>query len=168
MPWVGFQPTVPASARAKTPHALDRSTTMTASIFIPPTFYVLNIILPSYRIKFAKLGRTTKTVVADLLYALPSTRIHTLYKTIRQLGRTRKSPVVDYSEAGLLLYQQFQSKPQECHKNSQNSQASSSYWNPGAYIVTIVTFSKLAGREYCTLSKATSAALTRRERRAPP
>jgi hypothetical protein len=29
MPWVGFEPTVPASERAKTVHALDRSATVT-------------------------------------------------------------------------------------------------------------------------------------------
>jgi hypothetical protein len=29
MPWVEFEPTVPASERAKTVHALDRSATVT-------------------------------------------------------------------------------------------------------------------------------------------
>jgi hypothetical protein len=29
MPWVGFEPTVPASERAKTGHGLDRSATVT-------------------------------------------------------------------------------------------------------------------------------------------
>jgi hypothetical protein len=29
MPWVGFEPTIPGSERAKTVHALDRSTTVT-------------------------------------------------------------------------------------------------------------------------------------------
>jgi hypothetical protein len=29
MPWVGFEPTIPASERAKTVHALDRSATVT-------------------------------------------------------------------------------------------------------------------------------------------
>jgi hypothetical protein len=31
MPWVGFEPIVPASKRAKTVHALDRSATVTGS-----------------------------------------------------------------------------------------------------------------------------------------
>jgi hypothetical protein len=29
MPWVGFDPTIPASERVKTVHALDRSATVT-------------------------------------------------------------------------------------------------------------------------------------------
>jgi hypothetical protein len=29
MPWVGFEPTIPASERAKTVHVLDRSVTIT-------------------------------------------------------------------------------------------------------------------------------------------
>jgi hypothetical protein len=29
MPWVGFEPKIPASERAETAHALDRSTTVT-------------------------------------------------------------------------------------------------------------------------------------------
>jgi hypothetical protein len=29
MPWVGFEPTIPASKQAKTVHALDRSATVT-------------------------------------------------------------------------------------------------------------------------------------------
>jgi hypothetical protein len=32
MPWVGFEPTVPASARAKIVHALDRSVTVTGRL----------------------------------------------------------------------------------------------------------------------------------------
>jgi hypothetical protein len=45
--------------------------------------------------------------------ALCPTRMHALHKTIRQLGRIRKSPVVDSSEAGLLLYRQFPSRAEE-------------------------------------------------------
>jgi hypothetical protein len=32
MPWVGFEPTIPASERAKTVHALDRSATVTGPL----------------------------------------------------------------------------------------------------------------------------------------
>jgi hypothetical protein len=32
MPWVGFEPTVPASERAKTVHPLDRSATVTGLV----------------------------------------------------------------------------------------------------------------------------------------
>jgi hypothetical protein len=31
MPWVGLEPTIPASERAKTVHALDRSATVTGN-----------------------------------------------------------------------------------------------------------------------------------------
>jgi hypothetical protein len=41
MPWVGFEPTVPASERAKTVHALDRSATVTG--FLP---LQVNILTP--------------------------------------------------------------------------------------------------------------------------
>jgi hypothetical protein len=34
MPWVGFEPTIPASERAKRVHALDRSATVTAIILL--------------------------------------------------------------------------------------------------------------------------------------
>jgi hypothetical protein len=34
MPCVGFEPTIPASERAKTVHALDRSTTVTGKRYI--------------------------------------------------------------------------------------------------------------------------------------
>jgi hypothetical protein len=34
MAWVGFEPTVPASERAKTVHALDRSATVTGECYI--------------------------------------------------------------------------------------------------------------------------------------
>jgi hypothetical protein len=34
MPWVGFKPTVPASERAKTVHALDRSANVTGQVGI--------------------------------------------------------------------------------------------------------------------------------------
>jgi hypothetical protein len=37
MPWVGFEPTVPASERAKTVHALDRSSTVTGVRGYRPT-----------------------------------------------------------------------------------------------------------------------------------
>jgi hypothetical protein len=33
MPWVEFEPTVPASERAKTVHALDRSATVTGGSY---------------------------------------------------------------------------------------------------------------------------------------
>jgi hypothetical protein len=32
MPWVGFEPTIPASEQAKTVHDLDRSATVTGSV----------------------------------------------------------------------------------------------------------------------------------------
>jgi hypothetical protein len=32
MPWVGFEPTIPASERAKTVHALDRAATVTGGV----------------------------------------------------------------------------------------------------------------------------------------
>jgi hypothetical protein len=32
MPWVGFEPTIPASERTKTVHALDRSSTVTGHV----------------------------------------------------------------------------------------------------------------------------------------
>jgi hypothetical protein len=35
MPWVGFEPTIPASKRAKTVHVLDRAATVTGN----DTFY---------------------------------------------------------------------------------------------------------------------------------
>jgi hypothetical protein len=36
MPWVGFEPTIPASERAKTVHALDRAATVTVFVeFLP-------------------------------------------------------------------------------------------------------------------------------------
>jgi hypothetical protein len=39
MTWVGFEPTIPASERAKTVHALDRSATETGpQLYIPPYF----------------------------------------------------------------------------------------------------------------------------------
>jgi hypothetical protein len=34
MPWVGFEPTIPAFERVKTVHALDRTATVTARIHI--------------------------------------------------------------------------------------------------------------------------------------
>jgi hypothetical protein len=34
MPWMGFEPTIPAPERAKTSHALDRSATVTGPIYI--------------------------------------------------------------------------------------------------------------------------------------
>jgi hypothetical protein len=40
MPWVGFKPTVPASERAKTVHALDRSATVTGEEVVQ----IINII----------------------------------------------------------------------------------------------------------------------------
>jgi hypothetical protein len=36
MPWVGFESTIPASERAKTVHALDRSATVTGVNLIVP------------------------------------------------------------------------------------------------------------------------------------
>jgi hypothetical protein len=32
MPWMGFEPTIPASERAKTVHVLDRSATVTGVV----------------------------------------------------------------------------------------------------------------------------------------
>jgi hypothetical protein len=32
MPWMGFEPTIPGSERAKTVHVLDRSATVTGSL----------------------------------------------------------------------------------------------------------------------------------------
>jgi hypothetical protein len=40
MPWVGFETTIPASERAKTVHALDRSATVTGKTVLD----VLNIL----------------------------------------------------------------------------------------------------------------------------
>jgi hypothetical protein len=37
MPWVGFEPTIPASERAKTVHALDRAATVIGSYYITNT-----------------------------------------------------------------------------------------------------------------------------------
>jgi hypothetical protein len=34
MPWVGYEPTTPASERAKTVHALDRSATVSGGILV--------------------------------------------------------------------------------------------------------------------------------------
>jgi hypothetical protein len=34
MPWVGFEPTIPASERAKAVHGLDRSVTLTGEMLI--------------------------------------------------------------------------------------------------------------------------------------
>jgi hypothetical protein len=39
MPWVGFEPTIPASERAKAVHALDRSATV-ARVGIGETFII--------------------------------------------------------------------------------------------------------------------------------
>jgi hypothetical protein len=39
MPGVGFEPTVPASARAKTVHALDRSVTVTCGTELGAVIY---------------------------------------------------------------------------------------------------------------------------------
>jgi hypothetical protein len=41
MPWVRFEPTIPASERAKTVHALDRSATVTGCICIYKETYIL-------------------------------------------------------------------------------------------------------------------------------
>jgi hypothetical protein len=44
MPWVGFEPTIPASERAKTVHALDRAVTVTDP---PPTsrcYQLMNVL----------------------------------------------------------------------------------------------------------------------------
>jgi hypothetical protein len=41
MPWVGFEPTIPASERAKTVHVLDFSATVTGQI----VGYLIKIIL---------------------------------------------------------------------------------------------------------------------------
>jgi hypothetical protein len=40
MPSVGFEPTIAASERAKTVHALDRSATVTSLVFITLSYYV--------------------------------------------------------------------------------------------------------------------------------
>jgi hypothetical protein len=40
MPWVGFEPTTPASERAKTVHALDRAATVTGHCSQTPSVYV--------------------------------------------------------------------------------------------------------------------------------
>jgi hypothetical protein len=45
MPWVGFEPTIPASKRAKTVHALDRSVTVTGH----------NLLLFGYNVKEVRL-----------------------------------------------------------------------------------------------------------------
>jgi hypothetical protein len=37
MPWVGFEPTIPVSERAKTVHALDRYATVTGKCYINST-----------------------------------------------------------------------------------------------------------------------------------
>jgi hypothetical protein len=36
MPWLGFETTIPASERAKTVHALERSATVTSLRYITP------------------------------------------------------------------------------------------------------------------------------------
>jgi hypothetical protein len=45
MPWVRFEPTIPASERAKTVHALNRSATVTGQIFV-----TVEISVKSYRV----------------------------------------------------------------------------------------------------------------------
>jgi hypothetical protein len=40
MPWVGFEPTIPASERAKTGHALDRAATVTGEGECRPVWFV--------------------------------------------------------------------------------------------------------------------------------
>jgi hypothetical protein len=46
MPWLEFEPTIPASERKKTVHALDRSATVTGYVDITPLFlYVCLIII---------------------------------------------------------------------------------------------------------------------------
>jgi hypothetical protein len=42
MPWVGFEPTIPASEWAKTVHALDRSATVTG---VKPIIIIIIIII---------------------------------------------------------------------------------------------------------------------------
>jgi hypothetical protein len=43
MPWVGFEPTLPASERAKTVHALDRAATVTGFKLLWVTILINNI-----------------------------------------------------------------------------------------------------------------------------
>jgi hypothetical protein len=38
MPWVGFEPTIPGSERAKTVHALERSATVTGREAVTVTY----------------------------------------------------------------------------------------------------------------------------------
>jgi hypothetical protein len=46
MPYVGFKPTIPASERAKTVHALDRAATVTGeSPPFTPKIKIINLIL---------------------------------------------------------------------------------------------------------------------------
>jgi hypothetical protein len=47
MPCVGFEPTIPASERAKTVHALDRSTTVTGTIMYTTQNYWVFGLCPS-------------------------------------------------------------------------------------------------------------------------
>jgi hypothetical protein len=51
MPWVGFKPTIPASERAKTVHALDRVATLIGNIFSSVRI-ILRIYLNALKVNF--------------------------------------------------------------------------------------------------------------------
>jgi hypothetical protein len=55
MPCVGFEPTIPASERAKTVHVLDRSATVTGLLYITFLLMCLFIAYPSISSPFAGL-----------------------------------------------------------------------------------------------------------------
>jgi hypothetical protein len=61
MPWVGFEPTIPAFERAKTVHALDREVTQTR---------LINIILGNYKqsITVYIQNSTTYKIIDSMLY----------------------------------------------------------------------------------------------------
>jgi hypothetical protein len=69
MPCVGFEPTIPASERAKTVHSLDRSATVTGTgIYIPIcNFYVLHHLITETILLRNSLTRTFEEVNSDFL-----------------------------------------------------------------------------------------------------
>jgi hypothetical protein len=59
MLWVGFEPTIPASERAKTVHALDRSVTVTDTFM----FTLLTMGNPAIKVEFEVLTEVEHNVV---------------------------------------------------------------------------------------------------------
>jgi hypothetical protein len=81
MPWVGFEPTITASERTKTVHALDRSATVTGALihyYYPYFIFVKNLLLSknSDEINITHLSSKFRTIFTSVIATYKQYFVH--------------------------------------------------------------------------------------------